>query len=554
MRGRVPSFNRSILAPIVSTLLCGPSSANVIVNEVLANEPSGHVTLEWIEIYNSSSVTVSLSGYRLSAGSDWIDLPVAVSLSPDEYYIMCRKLFSTESPGFESVWGDSSGVWGDTPEESSLQAPLEASFSLRNGSGIVVLYDPLDAPVSELYWNEAGDDGFSWERLDPTSSEVAQSVDPAGSTPGFVNSCMPLLQDLSLVIADVLPQDGNVVIHYAVRNAGLEPVTGAVLSFYLDSSTTPTPPDTIEVIALGPLTPGDSLIGDRQFRFDGVYIRLGASLSADDRIRNNHREFVATGVDFPPLVLSEVLANPQEPLATEWVEIKNRLSQTVSLTGWRLGDSLSLYPLVETPVVVPPLEYVVIAQDTIAFLNHYRQFQGILIQSERWATLNNGSDVVWLVDSFGFAADRFKYAAALENDFTWSRGEETGREDDWGRSEFSGGTPGEPNSVLFEPDSFGLGLVVLIEPTVFSPDGDGIDDVTTITIEQAPAEAELTLKIYDRDGRIVRTLVDRQRFLQSSYEWDGRADGGRRLPIGIYILYVSASTGESAKRTVVIAR
>ena len=104
----------------------------------------------------------------------------------------------------------------------------------------------------------------------------------------------------------------------------------------------------------------------------------------------------------------------------------------------------------------------------------------------------------------------------------------------------------------YEPS--GSSIAVAVKPSVFSPDGDGFEDVAIITVEEAPAEAELTMRVYDRQGRVVRTIIDGERLLKSSYTWDGRSDGGNRLPIGIYILYLEAAGGGSVKKTVVIAR
>ncbi|MEW5993868.1 MAG: gliding motility-associated C-terminal domain-containing protein, partial [Candidatus Zixiibacteriota bacterium] len=154
-------------------------------------------------------------------------------------------------------------------------------------------------------------------------------------------------------------------------------------------------------------------------------------------------------------------------------------------------------------------------------------------------------------DPFGFEADRFEYAVAYDGNHTWSRSEELLTEGQWGRSEEAGGSPGRPNSVLFAPA--GSALQVKVTPDVFSPDGDGYEDEVLIEIE-APVGAEVNMRIYDREGRAVRTLLDGATFLHSSYAWDGRSDSGRRLPIGIYILYVEAEGSETVKKPIVIAR
>jgi hypothetical protein len=198
-----------------------------------------------------------------------------------------------------------------------------------------------------------------------------------------------------------------------------------------------------------------------------------------------------------------------------------------------------------------PGDYLVIAKDTTAFLEFYGGFHKTILQPQQWPAFNDDGDVVRLVDSFGFEADRLAYTKTFPDNYTWSRSEELEHENEWGRSDDVGGSPGAPNAVLFEPSASALS--VTIEPVIFSPDGDGSDDEVIITAA-APEGAELTMKVYDREGRVVKTVIDKETFLKSSYSWDGRSDAGNRLPIGIYILYFEAAGKESVKKPVVIAR
>ncbi|UCE24577.1 MAG: lamin tail domain-containing protein, partial [Candidatus Zixiibacteriota bacterium] len=92
--------------------MASAAKAQPVVNEVLANEPGSVTGLEWIELYNDGQ-PVNLQDFSLRVGDNLIELPSEVNLSDGEYYIICRRLFATStSPGFESIWGDSSGVWG----------------------------------------------------------------------------------------------------------------------------------------------------------------------------------------------------------------------------------------------------------------------------------------------------------------------------------------------------------------------------------------------------------------------------------------------------------
>lgn len=556
MRSNAPTIFSGL--GLLSALVCFSPQAKIVVNEVMANEPGGSKTLEWIEIYNNSSLPVSMEGYRLrvtnlKTDEKWIELPDNLQLVANEYYLICGKLFSSDTSGFENVWGNSSGVWGDTPEESGLQEPFVASFSLANDSGTVELYDLLGMLISELAWSEPGKDGFSWERISPDSPAIVQSVDLDGCTPGFVNSLTPVDYDLALENVNVIPDDGAASLAFTVANRGLNTVSKARLFLHLDlDDSASASTDTIDTIDIDEIEPGFVSEITRCYVFDGIYVNLSASLTDDDRDRNNRVDFVATGANFPPIILSELLANPENPLEPEWVEIKNRLNEPFDIVGWRLGDSIRLYTITDSTLTIDPYEYFVLTEDSQAFLVLYPGFNKRYLQPEHWPPFNDkGRDIARLVDSYGIEADRFEYTKTFEDNYTWSRGEDIGRENDWGRSENVGGSPGEPNSILYEPT--GSKIVVTIEPNVFSPDGDDIEDTTVITVE-APPGKELTMKIYDRQGRVVRTLIDSEMYLKNDYYWDGRSDAGNRLPIGIYILYFEAAGGGSTKKPVVIAR
>jgi hypothetical protein len=164
--------------------------------------------------------------------------------------------------------------------------------------------------------------------------------------------------------------------------------------------------------------------------------------------------------------------------------------------------------------------------------------------------LNDGGDTVLLIDQFGLEADRFGYSSLFDGDYTWCRVEGGEHSGQWGRSEEPGGSPGNVNSVVLSDGS--LTLTVSVEPELFSPDGDGIEDSVVIIID-GPDVQDYELKIFDRQGRVVRQF-DQGGYRRDQYVWYGLSDSGRRLPIGIYILYCEIDGAGSIKKPIVIAR
>jgi hypothetical protein len=284
-----------------------------------------------------------------------------------------------------------------------------------------------------------------------------------------------------------------------------------------------------------------------------MYLELTAALSQDDRPANNQLDFTAVGTDFPPLILTELMANPSDDLNSEWVEIKNISTDILDLSMWFFGDELALRNISDTSILIGPDEYFILAASQSDFMNFYFNYDGIIVEPPQWSIFNNTNDILRLNDMYNIEADRFAYDSTFSNNRTWSRIEEANYENMWGRSTDEHGTPGFINSVFFSPS--GDELTVTIDPTHFSPDGDGFEDETVITIN-FPRADDYTVKIYDKYGREVKAFYDGAIDIDDEIQisWDGKSDGGIDLPIGIYILYIEANGVMSQKETIVIAR
>ena len=540
---RVPAILISVLF-----LAVGPATAEVVVNEVLANEPGGETSLEWIELFNDGSGTANLEFYYLKIYPSGDSLGLPLTLGPQEYLVVCRN-----ATRFEQHWGDSSGVWRDSPNEN--YAIYEKSFQLTNDGGRVQLVREVSQTTSEISWSQPGLDGYSWERVHPALDSVGQSIDPTGSTPGRMNSITPLPVDLALDEVTAGSDSRLTELTFRIVNTGLTTVSNPILELYeFDAGSPDSLGSLIAGESVGPVDSGYTVLLVGRYSLTGYYQKLVANLLIidDGRPANNKKTFVAPGDKYPPVVLNEFLCNPTPTSGTEWVELKNTSDTIINLAGWFLGDSLGLAVIATTELLIRPQEYLVLADDSALFKSAYPLFTGTLHQPPAWRSLSNSSDSVRLVDIYGIEADRFYYSHAYDSNHTWARSESTENSGRWGRSEDAGGTPGDTNRVRFAPEG-STTLSVSIEPRIISPDGDGRDDSAIIKIQVSRADS-YSLKIYDSQGRLVRTIEDEVPDLKEQYVWRGDTDGGQRLPIGIYILYVEASGVESAKKTIVVAR
>jgi gliding motility-associated-like protein len=547
---------RAKSAIIVACLfVAGSARSELVVNEVLVNEPGGTTSLEWIELYNNSSQAInSPSFYEITIEStDSISLTLdgLGTIEPFGYAVICRKLFSVGGGiGYEEVWGDNSSVWGDGAEETYSIKEV-TSISLTNGPGRVLL-KRAGTFESELIWPDGGSDGISWERRLPGEATVLQSLATTGNTPGRINSITPLPVDLALDTVEVVADSGRTSIFIEIINRGLTAVTGATVTLYEVNELNPDDfSNVLEIIAVPPTDIGFTTLLGQLFHLSGLYLHLGAVLTDDDRLDNNRKVFMAPGDQFPPVILNEFLANPAVGGAGEWVEIVTQGDISFDMTGWKLGDSQGLDDISNAAITVGNGEYVILAQSSTEFLGHYAGYTGQIVESLQWPTLNNDGDIVRLVDQYGIEASRFEYQSVFSDEATWSRSEEEGSAGRWGRSESPGGSPGEMNSVVFAPA--GSSVSIDLDTEIFSPNGDGYQDVLEIRLNASEAEA-YSLRIYDRHGRKVKTLIEDEPFLRAVYEWDGRDDQGRKLSLGMYIVYFDVSGVQSVRKTVVVAR
>ncbi|NLI15151.1 MAG: lamin tail domain-containing protein [candidate division Zixibacteria bacterium] len=176
---------------LILALLTTAARAEIVISEVMANEPGNRILLEWVEIYNNGHYPQRLDQYRLIVNGDTLDWPTMIWLEPRAYVVLCRRLLPQNgSDCFEYRWGDSSGVWGDY-ELEHYQA-TEINISLPNSSGDIFLIDSLNRIIDECHWQSACDDGHSYERNDEDDffSGWHCNAESLGCTPGRGNSTL----------------------------------------------------------------------------------------------------------------------------------------------------------------------------------------------------------------------------------------------------------------------------------------------------------------------------------------------------------------------------
>jgi hypothetical protein len=208
----------------------------------------------------------------------------------------------------------------------------------------------------------------------------------------------------------------------------------------------------------------------------------------------------------------------------------------------------------EESLTLGPLAYVVLTSDTAALgeAGHRPPIRMVLVRN--FPALNNGGDVLTLHDASGRTMDSLQYDPSWHNPaFTDPSGRSLEKilpslastdSRSWTTSlDISGSTPGRENSVLASAPPRRVPLS--FSPNPFSPDDDGVDDAVLIRFAAPPGTVNMTLRVFDIRGRLVRRLLDNQPGgSEGTVVWDGRDDAMRRAHIGAYVVLLECGRAD----------
>ncbi len=114
------------------------------------------------------------------------------------------------------------------------------------------------------------------------------------------------------------------------------------------------------------------------------------------------------------LVISEIAS--YESSDHEWIEIFNKGSTAIDVTGWKFFEDGTNHGLTayRGGLVIQPGGYAVIADNALNTATDYPQNQGILIDSS-WTTLNESGELIGLKNSTATIIEQFTYISAPDH-------------------------------------------------------------------------------------------------------------------------------------------
>lgn len=528
--------------------------AQITFSEIMYDVATNEYHDEFVEVFNlSDQDSIDITGWTFSdsSGIDNI-LPHrgGNKIAPRGFAVILDGSYFNNSTTYDTLLADSLVILkieDNSFGKSGLSNSKAEWLTIRNTTGQV---------LTEYRYSVGNTPGYSDEKIDLDGKNDSLNWSDTkieGGTPGRRNSVSPPLYDFgfeenSLIMPVIIFADDQVVFTLEMYNYGLRTVS-----------------DSLEVIVFSDINRdktyqrNDRLISHLRiptiaqkivFVWDNatagehqVVARL--SFSMDEVPENDVISKTIRIIDRDvSLHINEIkfLTEKDEP---EWIELVNLSGEKVLLKDWSLAD-LSDTVSIDSLIYLDSGEFIVLSEDT---LSEFYQLQiKKMVILNKFLTLNDQDDEIILIDPSGSWKEKVRY----ERD--WLEGEEfrspslerinpllyENKAENWGPCiDQVGATPGRENSIFSELKKGETGAMA--SPNPFSPNADGIDDVTIISGEIPEKSARIKAEVFDTHGRLIQTLKD-NRFSGSQFNlvWDGRDGKGRIARIGIYIIFIQA--------------
>jgi hypothetical protein len=546
----------------------GAQRGDVVINEIMhSSEP------QFVELYNPTKHNFDLSGWTIN------DDRTAATIGAGTNILSRGYLVITDCKSFASKL------------DHAIYLSGLPHFNVHSND--VYIQDENGRVIDSLYYTPAFGgtaNGKSTERIDPEAASndpanFAASTAASGSTPGAKNSIYkldhtpPTLKSARIISGSNIEARFNEFIkltkgtRFSINNQNL-----TVLHF------DPHNANTITLKNPGSLPTNSKLM-------------LKAGNITD--VKGNKAQVLTIPVARPAqkgnVVINEIMYDPVKdaddnlPDQSEYIELRNTAKYAVSLEGISLHDAPDENGHVRTiNFVTTQAKYIRPGKTALIYSDTSRSFdksrvavffhlsgksQNALLQADRTTlSLKSTSDAVYLAAKNGATIDSVYYDKSWQNpNLASTKGISLERinpdgpgnnPSNWGSSTAKlGGTPGRENSLYQTPvQNKHQKIGISLSPNPFSPDGDGHGDRLFINYKLDDSNYLITVDIYDRYGRKVRTLAnDKPAGLHGSLIWDGLKDNGSRNRIGIYIVIFKAHDSANGhkkvfKKTVVLAR
>lgn len=530
---------------------------SILITEVLADDyPSRGLPFgEYVEIYNASDDTVDLTDWMFFAEDDTGRIP-GLRAPPAARVLLCEPSIVDDLERFAPAMApDPWPVLNNGGERIGL-------VDVRRRLIHTVTYD-------DAWYGEQRDDdgvllregGVSLEMVDVSSpcagaANWRPSSSGLGGTPGLPNTGS--VTDTDFQPPEVVVINMRDLLHAEVIfDQAVAPCTGmspGVLttgpSPAADVWIDPEDPERVRIDWEAPIT--DRSV--HRLRVQGLCSCGGHPI---DTARTSERFGVPVSIRPGDLVVNEVLTDPA-PGGVDFVEVINRSDHMVDLKDVLLvryhdqaTDSvINRGTVTRTSFQIAPDRPVAFTPDVDRLLADHPTAPRRNLLAGDLPSLPDDDVVIGLAKRVEAPFDVVRVSSDLHHPMlpetegvSLERIDVHGPTDDthnWASSPPSAGsaTPGAPNAQLSR-DQHEIDDIVQVIPPVFTPNGDGRDDLCGILYHLPDRDYVGRVRILDRTGQPIRHLVDGDLLARHGrWTWDGTDDRGRRAAAGLYVVNV----------------
>ncbi len=259
------------------------------------------------------------------------------------------------------------------------------------------------------------------------------------------------------------------------------------------------------------------------------------------------------------IVINEILFNPY-PDGADFVEIYNNSEYDLDLKNLSLakreadGSIKKKFPLSEVHKYIEAGKYFAYTDGKEMIMqDYYSENPNNIFELPDFPSFPDKSATVVLLGANDLVIDEFTYNEKMhfpllaDNEGVSleriSPDKPTQNKDNWHSAAETAGfaTPAYKNSQQQIPSSEIANQEVELEPKIFSPDQDGIDDFVNINYSFEEGGYTASITIFDAKGRQMRVLKNNLLLSTSgSIKWDGLFEDGSLMRPGIYIIYFKA--------------
>lgn len=517
---------------------------SLVINEIMPAPRAGNSlpNAEYVEIINTGDHPVFIGGMQLANPRRQAQIP-SYSLDPGEILILCSR---THTPLF-AKYGKVLGL-------SNWPSMLNSGDKIRLISADGEVLDSLNYTTASFGGSSFASGGYSLEIANPfldcyLPGNLKTSSAHERGTPGKQNSVFDPSPDLTPLrfVESLVVGDSMVILRF---NKTLQP-TLSNLNLKIE------PPISIQQLITSP-QPNELAVRFGQAVPEKTLYQVSIKNLRDctGNLLEESQEITfarPSAAEIGDLVINEVLFNPRTG-APKFVEIYNASEKYINLKDWKLanlnGDGVLANRKVvhQQDLIIPPKTFLVFTNDRERLKQEYpkgieSQFVEVALPSY---PIQRGN-VVW-IDPDESVQEIFSYeesmhhrllkekkGVSLERSSPWISASDP---NNWKSASSSEGfaTPGYRNSTNFEINA---AVGITVEPKIFSPDGIGEQNYTTIkyTLDQTGITG--TISIYSAGGALVKEICQNAIWGNNGiYTWDGTDQSGRRVRPGYYVVWV----------------